>query len=1021
MAKTRPVDLRSAILSGEVAQVETSLRNGADVNATIEAITPLVFAIQHGEEDIAVYLIHAGANLSLEPLPNLTEEKDSKENVRLSALDVIIVLLVWFEVSLWDAASALFLASKIWPGSLRPVLNAISAQTLFGFNMRVLIRSVCSALIWRNFSIASLSLENFVLIYVVMFLWTVTDSTPGLEFDSSGSLGWLFQHCFLVCKWRLLTFILIFAQEVLYAWVGLRYLLNPGERANAKSTCYGGSQALEAILSYAGSSHEVVSAIIEMKVLTGDYIKGSIQPAMSSHYPLVLRMWSWAFKNGHTQVVSSLLELGMPATQAYPEEYSPIEWSALHGHLSLCQRLITALDLTDPLTIEQVNEAFLLNIKTDNLHSSMYDQKERLQIQSILLAHVKNVNVRDDKERTALSYAVSGDNISLVSGLLERGADFSLVDIHGRSPLSYITNGENGPSICKRLVSAGADVDHKDNDGDTAMLCNAASGNTRALRALLIAGADPHQTNQRGESCLQLAARYCVTDMMRLLIDEGADVGANSLSSEPPLLEACKVHYKRYAGLKLLLENRADPNCVDNRGRTPLHIVCWQYSPGEGRNENSDRLRSIEILIKHGADVNATYLEQMRDRSFNVSVIGVAAGHFSVRVGAMKALLAAGASPHGLDKEGNPVIVTACKYSPQIDGTTKEPDMVQVLLDAGADLHYQDEMHRSLLHYTSLPDSSNFLAIKTLMNKGLDVNAKDIYGRTPLHYACQNKYWMTTDANRTWEAGGGYSHSDSEYASWHCLAESTLTIHQLLAHEADTTASDQFECTPAHVAAKAGNPRVMATLLLQAGSYQVYDFPDKCKRLPFHYAVLSAETVRLLLHYHSTGEINTDRYRSVEEQRKESLAILVHRITNKTGHDLSRNRYQKSHPNETIDEESFPLPWRRGLCNAQDSYGNTPLHYAALAGSLDVVKRYIATPDVDPSIRNSDDETPFDFSLKNHDCAIVLRNRFLELGIEVSENGDGPVRSRSRSRRAADRFVKALGQSVRYGVYPLDA
>ena len=200
----------------------------------------------------------------------------------------------------------------------------------------------------------------------------------------------------------------------------------------------------------------------------------------------------------------------------------------------------------------------------------------------------------------------------------------------------------------------------------------------------------------------------------------------------------------------------------------------------------------------------------------------------------------------------------------------------------------------------------------------------------------------------------------------------------------------------------------------------MYDLSDKCERLPFHYAVLSAETVRLLLLYHSTGEVPSNRYWSVEKQREKSFATLEHEFSNKIWHQVSRDRYQKAHPNDNVDDTSYPLPWRRGRCNAQDKYGNTPLHYAALAGSVEVVKQYLAIPDVDPAVRNNDGETSFDFSLENRDCAIALRVRLLELGIEVSGSSSTPIDSKSKSRRAADRFVKALGKSCEYGVYSLE-
>ena len=69
---------------------------------------------------------------------------------------------------------------------------------------------------------------------------------------------------------------------------------------------------MEAILSYPGSSHKVASAIINSTVLSREYIISSIQPAMLSHNPLVLHVWSWALQHGHTEIVSSFLELGIP-------------------------------------------------------------------------------------------------------------------------------------------------------------------------------------------------------------------------------------------------------------------------------------------------------------------------------------------------------------------------------------------------------------------------------------------------------------------------------------------------------------------------------------------------------------------------------------------------------------------------------------------------------------------------------------------------------------------------------------
>ena len=48
-------------------------------------------------------------------------------------------------------------------------------------------------------------------------------------------------------------------------------------------------------------------------------------------------------------------------------------------------------------------------------------------------------------------------------------------------------------------------------------------------------------------------------------------------------------------GILCLLENGADPNITDDKGRTPMHIIAQK---GVGKNQ-------VELLIEYGADVNA--------------------------------------------------------------------------------------------------------------------------------------------------------------------------------------------------------------------------------------------------------------------------------------------------------------------------------------------------------------------------------------------------------------------------------
>jgi ankyrin repeat protein len=103
----------------------------------------------------------------------------------------------------------------------------------------------------------------------------------------------------------------------------------------------------------------------------------------------------------------------------------------------------------------------------------------------------------------ALAAAAFGGHGSLVRLLLERGAD---------------PNGKPGfPHLClvaemgredlvEQFLGAGADVEARDNDGNTALILAAKSGVVAAVRRLLDAGAERHAKNAEG-STAETAAR----------------------------------------------------------------------------------------------------------------------------------------------------------------------------------------------------------------------------------------------------------------------------------------------------------------------------------------------------------------------------------------------------------------------------------------------------------------------------------------------------------------------------------
>ena len=66
---------------------------------------------------------------------------------------------------------------------------------------------------------------------------------------------------------------------------------------------------------------------------------------------------------------------------------------------------------------------------------------------------------------------------------------------------------------------------------------------------------------------------------------------------------------------------------------------------------------------------------------------------------------------------------------------------MKLLIANGANVHIKTKNNKSLLHI-AIQKKYSLEAIELLIRSGIDINAKDKYGNTPLHYAkmIKNKY-----------------------------------------------------------------------------------------------------------------------------------------------------------------------------------------------------------------------------------------------------------------------------------------
>ncbi|KAJ5613453.1 ankyrin repeat-containing domain protein [Penicillium lagena] len=195
--------------------------------------------------------------------------------------------------------------------------------------------------------------------------------------------------------------------------------------------------------------------------------------------------------------------------------------------------------------------------------------------------------------------AASGQKIG-AQRLLEFQADPNTIDEHGIQPLALAID-EGHRNIIGLLLENGASLQME----DFLPIHHAVSlGNYAVVQMLLEHGGDINAIDQFGCTALYQAVESGLLDIAELLLDHGADVNMTGLDTKEarpsrisPLHAASDIDNENMLIFDLLFKYGADPNPIDDEGKTPLH---WTVT--------GDSVAKARVLLENGADVNARAL-----------------------------------------------------------------------------------------------------------------------------------------------------------------------------------------------------------------------------------------------------------------------------------------------------------------------------------------------------------------------------------------------------------------------------
>ena len=140
---------------------------------------------------------------------------------------------------------------------------------------------------------------------------------------------------------------------------------------------------------------------------------------------------------------------------------------------------------------------------------------------------------------------------------------------NNRNLLDAIRSGSFGK--IDSLLGNGADINHKDLSGKTALMFAVQNSTSDIISYLIKNGADVNARNFNNVSSLHYAARSKNIEIVKILLDNNAKTNIKDFSGFTPLMRA--VSNKNFEAVSLLLEKGGDYNIKNNNGANVFDLA----------------------------------------------------------------------------------------------------------------------------------------------------------------------------------------------------------------------------------------------------------------------------------------------------------------------------------------------------------------------------------------------------------------------------------------------------------------
>ncbi|MBF0315665.1 MAG: ankyrin repeat domain-containing protein [Oligoflexia bacterium] len=483
---------------------------------------------------------------------------------------------------------------------------------------------------------------------------------------------------------------------------------------------------------------------------------------------------------------------------------STLVYAILGNHIDLLEKFLTISKGSLALDINGKNNQGI----TPLMHASM--DKDNIAIINYLLAHGANYNEKDGAGRTAYDIASKNGNVVMakllkrhkgvteklifelisdgdhegVLQLIEKDASIvRAIDPQGNTTLMRAVLANNLPLV-KTLLQKGLDINGKNKDEMTPLMLAASGGKDfrEMIDYLLKQGAHYDEKNSSGQTAFDLAKTHGQSAVFEQMLQFKTNkekvifdlIQGNNLVGVQELLKTDKkaIHYKNPSGnstlvyavlgnhldlIRSCLAAGVDINGKNNQGITPLMHACvgmdkelskegtdlvrYLLSQGANYNERDYSGRTaFDIASARGNGELATLLKRHRAVTEKLIFELIADGD---NLGMAQLKAKDPAIVKALDHEGNTTLMHAI--------FKKDLDLVKELLRKGLDVNAKNNRGITPLMFAA-KDKDCADIVDYLISEGAEVNEKDKSGNTALTFAEQAGNHAVAKLFREWES-----------------------------------------------------------------------------------------------------------------------------------------------------------------------------------------------------------------------------------------------------------------------------